>query len=52
MEVLRGGLIDTPAQAQEALCSVTKDDVRAVLNQFSLSVSYLLTKKEEGNADA
>lgn len=48
MEILRGGLIDTPEQAREALLSVTKDDVRAVLNQFSLSVSYLLTKNEEG----
>lgn len=51
MEILRGGLIDTPAQAREALLNVTKDDVRAVLNQFSLSVSYLLTKKEEGSVN-
>lgn len=51
MEILRGGLIDTPDQAREALMSVTKDDVRAVLNQFSLSVSYLLTKKEEGSVN-
>jgi predicted Zn-dependent peptidase len=51
LEILRGGMIDTPEQAREALQNVTKDDVRAVLNGFSLSVSYLLTKKEEGNAN-
>jgi predicted Zn-dependent peptidase len=43
MEILRGGLIHTPAEARDALLHVTESDVRAVLNQFSLSVSYLLT---------
>lgn len=51
MEILRGGLISTPEQAREELLSVTKDDVRAVLNQFSLSVSYLLTRNEEGSVN-
>lgn len=43
MEILRGGLLHTPAEARDALLQVTKADVRAVLNRFSLSVSYLLT---------
>lgn len=48
LEILRGGMIDSPQEAREALQNVTKEDVREVLNQFSLSVSYLLTRKEEG----
>ena len=34
-------------EARDALLNVTENDVRAVLNQFSLSVSYLLTASEE-----
>ncbi len=50
MEILRGGLIHTPAEARAALLDVTESDVRAVLNQFSLSVSYLITANgEAGN---
>lgn len=51
MEVVRGGAIQTPDDAREALRQVTKDDVRAILRQLTLSVSYLLTR-EEANADA
>ncbi len=47
MEILRGGKIYTPQQSRQALLAVTKDQVRAVLRQFSLSVSYLLTGNEE-----
>ena len=46
MEIIRGGTITTPAQARADLAAVTVDQVRAVLRRFSLSVSYLLTKKE------
>lgn len=51
MEVVRGGTIQTPDDAREALRQVTKDDVRVILRQLTLSVSYLLTR-EEANADA
>ena len=47
MEELRGGPIQTPDDARQALCAVTKEDVRAILRQLTLSVSYLLTKEEE-----
>ncbi len=47
MEVLRGGAVQTPDDAREALRRVTKDDVRAILRQLTLSVSYLLTREEE-----
>ncbi len=46
MEIIRGGPITTPAQARADLAAVTEDQVRAVLRRFSLSVSYLLTRKE------
>ena len=47
MEVLRGGPVQTPDQARAALRAVTKEDVRAVLRQLTLSVSYLLTREED-----
>lgn len=47
MEIMRGGAVHTPAQARAALLAVTKEEVQAVLSQFSLSVSYLITKTEE-----
>ena len=50
MEVLRGSGLQTPDEARAALRTVTKEDVRAILRQLSLSVSYLLTR-EEGIAD-
>lgn len=50
MEVLRGSGLQTPDEARAALRAVTKEDVRAILRQLSLSVSYLLTR-EEGTAD-
>ncbi len=50
MEVLRGGPLQSPDQARAALRAVTKEQVRRILRQLTLSVSYLLTKEE--NADA
>lgn len=46
MEILRGGPIQTPGQARQALLAVTEAQVRAILAGFSLSVSYLLTAGE------
>ncbi len=51
MEILRGGAVRTPAEAREALLAVTTEQVQQILSQFSLSVSYLVSKTEEG-ADA
>ena len=48
MEVLRGGPVQTPDDARRALLAVTREDVRDILRQFTLSVSCLLTR-EEGN---
>ena len=42
--------IQTPAQARAALQAVTKEDVRSILRQLTLSVSYLLTKEEPTHA--
>ena len=50
MEVLRGGAVQTPDEARAALRAVTREDVRAILRQLTLSVSYLLTR-EEGPAN-
>ncbi len=46
MEIIRGGAITSPAQARADLAAVTEEEARAVLRRFSLSVSYLLTRKE------
>lgn len=51
MEMLRGGAVHSPIQAREALLQVTKQEVQAILSQFSLSVSYLVSQTKEG-ADA
>lgn len=48
LEICRGGVITTPEQAEQALMAVTVQQVRAVLASFSLSVSYLVTAREEG----
>ena len=48
MEVLRGGPVQTPDDARRALLAVTRENVRDILKQFTLSVSCLLTR-EEGN---
>ncbi|MFI3169048.1 MAG: insulinase family protein [Faecalibacterium sp.] len=48
MEIMRGGAVHTPAEARAALLAVTKEQVQEILAQFSLSVSYLVTKAEEG----
>ena len=42
--------IQTPAHARAALQAVTKEDVRSILRQLTLSVSYLLTKEEPTHA--
>ena len=47
MEVLRGGPVQTPDDARRALLAVTREDVRDILKQFTLSVSCLLTREEE-----
>ena len=51
MEVLRGGPVQTPEDARQALLAVTKEEVRSILRQLTLSVSCLLTREEE-NAHA
>ena len=43
-----GGPVQTPDDARRALLAVTREDVRDILKQFTLSVSCLLTR-EEGN---
>ena len=48
MQVLRGEPLQTPDQARTAMQAVTKADVCAVLQQFTPSVSYLLTPRKEG----
>lgn len=50
MEVLRGGAVQTPDEARAALRAVTKDEVRQILSQLTLSVSYLLTKEDATDA--
>ena len=50
MEIIRGGAIATPADARAGLAAVTEGQVRAALRRFSLSVSYLLTRKEGPHA--
>ena len=47
MEVLRGRPGADPGDARAALQAVTEEDVRTVLRQLTLSVSYLLTREEE-----
>ena len=37
-------------KARAALQAVTKEDVRSILRQLTLSVSYLLTKEEPTHA--
>lgn len=49
-EIVRGGPVSTPAQARAALEQVTKEQVRQVLRQFTLSVSYLLTPEVNDHA--
>lgn len=50
VEIARGGPVSTPAQARAALEQVTKEQVRQVLRQFTLSVSYLLTPEVNDHA--
>ena len=49
MEIWRGAGINTPAQEKEKMLRVTKEDVQNILKRFHLSVSYLLTNKEESH---
>ena len=39
--------MQTPDDARRALLAVTKEEVRDILRQFTLSVSCLLTREEE-----
>lgn len=48
IELLRGGAVQSPAEAIEALNKVTEEQVRGALRSFSHSVSYLVTAKGEG----
>lgn len=48
-EIVRG-TDTTPQQACEEIDLVTKEDVRAILKYFTLSVSYTLTKGDSANA--
>ena len=45
-DTLRGGPVQTPDDARRALLAVTKEEVRDILRQFTLSVSCLLTREE------
>lgn len=46
MQICRGEELVSPARSRERLLAVTKEDVRHVLQSYSLSVSYLVTSKE------
>lgn len=46
MEVLRGGPVQSPAEARAALCAVQQAEVQQLLRRFTLSVSCLLTREE------
>lgn len=46
-EIVRGGRISTPGEASARLAAIGADEVRQVLRRFTLSVSYLVTQKEE-----
>lgn len=48
LQVLRGEPLQTPQASRAALAAVTADEVRQVLRQFTLSVSYLVTPRKEG----
>lgn len=49
LELLRGAQVQDPAQAQQALCRVTKQDVQQFLQRFTYSVGYLVTKEGSAN---
>ncbi len=49
LELLRGGQVQNPVQAQEALRGVTKEEVQEFLRRFTHSVSYLVTKEATAN---
>lgn len=49
LELLRGGAVQSPAQACEALMNVTKEQVQEFLRRMTYSVSYLVTKEGEPN---
>lgn len=46
-EIMRGGRVSSPQEAAARLEDIGADQVREVLKQFTLSVSYLVTRKEE-----
>lgn len=45
-EIMRGAEIHTPEESAQQLMTVTEEDIRRLLKEFSLSVSYLVTAKE------
>ena len=48
-EIMRGGRVSTPEEAAARLETIGADKVRDILRRFTLSVSYLVTQKEETN---
>ena len=46
LELLRGGRVQSPDEARNALLRVTKEEVQEFLRRFTCSVSYLVTAKE------
>lgn len=46
-EIMRGGRVSTPEEAAARLETIGADKVRDILRRFTLSVSYLVTQKEE-----
>ena len=47
MQICRGEQLCSPAESRRRLLAVTKEQVRQVLAGYSLSVSYLVTAKED-----
>ena len=47
MQICRGEALCSPAESRRRLQAVTKEQVRQVLAGYSLSVSYLVTAKED-----
>ena len=50
LELLRGGPVQSPQEAQEALRRVTKEEVQDFLRGLTHSVSYLVTKEDASHA--
>ncbi len=48
MQICRGEPLLPPSRSKEALLTVTREDVRRILQGFHYSLGYLLTRKEAG----